>query len=131
MSKYSDLGLLILRIGVGVSFIINHGWMKITGGAERWEKIGGAVSVFGITFLPIFWGFMASFAEFFGAIFLILGIFFRQSAFLLACTMFVAAARHLSKGESASNPIELFFVFLALIFIGAGKYSIEEKFLKK
>ena len=127
----TDVGLLVLRIGVGASFVINHGWKKMSGGPEFWEKLGGTMQNFGITFLPAFWGFMASFAEFFCAIFLILGFFTKRSSILLAITMFVAAVHHLSKGESANYPIELFFVFLALAIIGGGKYSIDEKFLKK
>ncbi|MEZ4689878.1 MAG: DoxX family membrane protein [Ignavibacteria bacterium] len=64
LGKHSDLGILIIRIGIGISFILVHGLGKITGGPALWEKLGGAMSSFGINFLPTFWGFMAAFSEF-------------------------------------------------------------------
>ncbi len=89
-----DLGLLILRLGVGLSTAIFHGYGKIFGGPERWERIGGAMGNLGISFLPAFWGFMAAFSEFFCSIFLILGILFRPAALFLAFTMFIATLNH-------------------------------------
>ncbi len=41
ITKNKDLGLLILRIGVGLSMMIFHGFGKLKGGPELWEKIGG------------------------------------------------------------------------------------------
>ena len=37
-----DFGLLILRVGIGVMFII-HGWGKLIGGTDKWEAIGSNV----------------------------------------------------------------------------------------
>ena len=34
-----DTGLLILRIGIGVMFML-HGLPKITGGTEQWAQMG-------------------------------------------------------------------------------------------
>ena len=58
----SNLGLLVLRVGIGVCFMI-HGWPKIAGGPEQWTQLGGAVGNFGIPGPTVFWGFMAAFAE--------------------------------------------------------------------
>ena len=58
--KHLDIGLLIARIGMGIGFLYYHGWDKIMGGPERWEGLGGAMSRFGIDFLPVFWGFMSA-----------------------------------------------------------------------
>lgn len=55
-------GLLLLRIGIGITFIL-HGWPKLAGGVAYWEAVGKAMEVVGITFAPAFWGFMAGFAE--------------------------------------------------------------------
>ena len=44
--------------------------------------------------------------------------------------MLVAAVSHLSRGDGlsgASHAIELGIVFLSLIVIGAGKYSVDEQ----
>ena len=77
LKKFStDYGLLIIRIGIGVMFML-HGYPKLLGGAEMWEKIGGSMGNIGIHFAPTFWGFMASFAEFAGGLCLVVGFLFR------------------------------------------------------
>ncbi|MEK6673365.1 MAG: DoxX family protein [Nitrospirota bacterium] len=129
LSKYKDFGLLILRIGLGVMFLW-HGYPKLIGGPGIWEKLGMAMTVIGVKTLPVFWGFMAAFSEFFGGICLILGILFRPACILLTTTMAVAATMHLGKGDGlkvAAHAIEDGIVFLSLIFIGPGKYSIDRK----
>ncbi len=128
LNKYKDYGLLILRIGIGFMFIF-HGAPKMFGGPERWERIGGAMASVGIKFLPVFWGFMASFSDFIGGICIVLGLFFGPMCILLTITMTIAAVGHLSRGEGlgrASHAIENGIVFLSLIFIGPGKYSLDE-----
>ncbi len=129
LNKHRHTGLLILRIGLGCMFLF-HGAPKLFGGPEKWEQIGMAMAVLGIGFIPTFWGLMAAISEFIGGICLILGLFFRPACTLLAITMMVAAASHLSRGEGlggASHAIEDGIVFLSLILIGAGKYSLDEK----
>src|SRR5687767_2021052 len=127
-----DLGLLILRVGIGIMFMI-HGWPKITGGTEMWTNIGGSMGNLGIDFAPAFWGFMAAFAEFFGGLFLVLGLFFRITNFLLVFTMIVAAIVHL-KGDvgfgGASHAIEAGILFFSLIFIVPGRYSLDAMFFR-
>ena len=80
---YNDLGLFLIRIGIGLSMMIFHGYPKIKGGPELWTNLGSDMSVVGINFLPVFWGFMAGFSEFFCSILLIIGILFRPAAFYL------------------------------------------------
>lgn len=121
-----DFGLLLLRVGIGVMFII-HGWGKLTGGTERWEAIGSNVSNLGIDFGHTMFGFMAAFSEVFGGLFLILGILWIPANLLLLITMIVATQYHFSNGDSfsaISHPIEAGILFLALIFIGPGKYRL-------
>jgi len=127
-AKHSDAGILILRVGVGIAFIFTHGWNKISGGPELWAKIGGSMTNLGITFAPVFWGFMAAISEFGGGILLLFGLFTRPAAALMAFTMVVAATQHLSKLDPWARviyPTEMFSVFMALLFIGAGKYSLD------
>src|SRR5512139_1900015 len=129
LGKHKDFGLLILRLGLGAMFVW-HGAPKLMGGPGSWEKIGLAMTSVGITILPAFWGLMAAVAEFFGGICLILGFQFRLSCLFLAVTMAVAASMHFGKGEGlrgASHAIEDGIVFLSLIIIGPGKYSIDRK----
>ena len=128
----AGVGLLVVRLGVGLSTLIFHGWGKITGGPDLWARYGTHMGNLGITFLPGFWGFMAAFAEFGCSILLILGIFFRPAATLLAFTMLVAVLRHVNLPDDArgagwggaSHALELFAVFLGLLFTGPGRYTI-------
>ena len=133
-SKNLDLGLLILRIGIGLSMMIFHGFGKVKGGPELWTKLGGTMENFGIDFLPVFWGFMAAFSEFFGSFLLVIGVLFRPAAFLLAATMVVAAFRHLNLPpgadgagwSGASHALELLTVYVALFLTGPGKYKLSK-----
>ena len=127
--KNKDLGLLILRVGIGASFVIFHGADKMFGGPAKWEAIGGAMGVFDIHFFPAFWGFMCALAEFGGGILLIVGYQTRIAAILMAFNMFVASSVLLTKGGTASPsyPIEIGIVFVALIFLGAGRYSLDKE----
>ena len=128
LSRYKDAGLLLLRIGLGIMFIL-HGLPKLSGGPEAWTRVGAAAKYVGLDFLPAFWGFMAAFSEVFGGIFLIIGFLFRPACLMLLATMAVAAVMHIGKGDGfnvASHAIEAGIVFLSLIFIGPGKYSIDK-----
>jgi len=134
LSKYADAGILFLRIGIGFAFIFVHGWGKIFGGPELWTKLGGSMANLGITFAPTFWGFMAAAAEFGGGILILFGLFTRPASAFLAFTMLVAFIQHTSKLDPWNRviyPMEMFAVFMALLFIGAGKYSIDALISKK
>jgi uncharacterized membrane protein YphA (DoxX/SURF4 family) len=85
-----DLGIFLLRVGFGFSMLIFHGYGKLTGGPEKWAKIGESLQTFGIDSYPVFWGFMAVFAEFFCSAFIIAGVFFMPAAFFLSVNMIVA-----------------------------------------
>ncbi|MFW5871317.1 MAG: DoxX family protein [Verrucomicrobiota bacterium] len=133
-----DIGLLVLRIGIGSMFIW-HGHSKLFGGPEMWAGVGQAMGNLGIGFGAPFWGFMAAFAEFFGGIFLILGIFTRVACALMAFTMLVGATMHLKQGDGlsvAAHALELMIVFISVFIMGAGRFSVgrmlpdSAKFLK-
>ena len=129
-NKFRNHGLLLLRVGIGVMFVM-HGYPKITGGPEKWAQIGGAISYLGINFAPAFWGFMAASSEFFGGFFLIFGFLFRPAAAMLLIVMVTAVAMHLGSGDDlmrASHAIESGILFLGLIFIGPGRFSVDELF---
>lgn len=136
--RHRDLGLLILRIGIGLMFM-SHGWPKLIGGVEKWVGVGGAMAHFGINFGFTFWGFMAAITEFGGGLMLILGFFSRPVLAALFFTMIVAAMVHFNMPpdkpgagfKGAAHAIELGIVFFSLIFIGPGKYSLDEKLTKK
>ncbi|MFD2514867.1 DoxX family protein [Pontibacter locisalis] len=127
--RYKNFGLLLLRIGIGIMFIL-HGWPKLAGGPERWEAIGQNMELVGIDFAPVFWGFMAGFAEAVGGALLMLGLLFRPACLLLLFTMIIATIRHVVAGDGFggySHALEAAILFFSLFFIGPGKYSLDRK----
>lgn len=134
LNNHKDLGVLLLRIGIGLSEIFTHGGPKIMGGPEAWAKVGTAMANYGITFYPVFWGLMAALSEFAGGILVLFGLYIRPAAAFMAFTMITAFIGHISRHDPwgvASHPIELVAVFLCLIFLGSGKYSLNYLFFKK
>jgi putative oxidoreductase len=124
----SDWGLFFLRLGIGFSFAFIHGLPKLLGGVPKWEKLGHNMSHLHITWMPVFWGFMAMFAEFFGGLFLILGIFVRPAAVLMLFTMSIAIFAHLSDGDSYKDMVEIFEIsggLLCLLIMGGGSISLK------
>ena len=118
----ANAGLLILRVFIGAA-MLTHGWGKLFGGLEQFT---GFVAKLNIPF-PSVTAFLAAFAESIGALLLALGLLTRPSAFLLACTMAVAAlVAHAGQGFAAQESAWLYF-FPALFFLlkGAGRWSLD------
>lgn len=129
LSQYKDLGLLIIRVGLGAMFIY-HGYPKLIGGADTWAGLGSSTKYVGIHFAPIFWGFMAALVETLGGFFVIVGLAFRPVCLLLVVNLIIAAATHIGKGDGlqgAAHAIEDAIMFAGLFFIGPGKYSVDKK----
>ena len=122
--------LTFLRIGIGLAFVF-HGYPKLMGGIETWTWLGGSMENLGISFYPAFWGFMAAATEFFGGIFLILGLFFKPSTILLAFTMLTALVFHISNGDAfsaTSHPLKMLIVFIFMFFAGPGSAALDNNF---
>ncbi len=123
-----DIALLILRVGIGIMFIL-HGYPKMMGGMEKWIGLGSyGMGSIGINYFPAFWGFMAAFSELFGGLMILFGIYIRYFSILLFITMLVAISSHLAGGDGimgASHAIESAVVFVCLFFSGPGNYSIK------
>jgi putative oxidoreductase len=125
--KSRDYGLLLLRVGIGLMFVVVHGFPKVAGGPQAWESLGKTMAILGITFAPMFWGFMATASEFAGGICLVSGVLFRPACLLMAFTMFIAELANLHGGYGlASQPLELLILFLSFIFIGPGKFTFRQ-----
>lgn len=129
LGKYQNFALLLMRVGLGAMFIL-HGFPKIIGGPEKWQKLGTAVDYMGVHSWYGVFGFLAAFSEFFGGIALVLGVAFRPAMLLMAGTMAVATSMHLGKGDGvlgAAHAIEMCVTFAALFFIGPGAHSIDKR----
>lgn len=129
LGSYRNTGLFIIRVGLGVMFVL-HGYPKLLGGPDKWVQLGSATKYIGIHFAPAFWGFMAACTETFGGFLLVLGLAFRPVCILLVINLVVAALMHLGTGgglEQAAHAIEDAIVFAGLLFVGPGRYSVDKK----
>lgn len=121
-----DLGRLILRLALGI-LVLMHGLAKLSSG------IGGIESMLVAKSLPAFFAWGAYIGEVIAPILVILGIYQRLGALLIALNMVVAIVlAHSHQLFMVNNmggwQLELQGMFLftgiALIFLGAGAYSL-------
>jgi putative oxidoreductase len=130
LDRWSDGGLLILRVGTGALFLFVHGLPKLMGGPDKWESVGKAVGYLDINFGHVAWGLAAALAETLGGFFFIIGWFLRPAALALFVTMTIASIwRYYPFGgwDAAAHPAAMAVVCLGLLFTGAGKYSLDAK----
>jgi len=129
LGNYRNFGLLIIRVGLGIMFIL-HGYPKLLGGPEKWEAIGSSTKYVGVHFFPTFWGLMSGCTETFGGFLLVIGLAFRPVCLLLLVNLIVATFMLFGTGsgvEQAAHAIEDAVVFAGLIFVGPGRYSVDGK----
>ncbi len=125
--KYHDVALLLLRIGVGLVFIV-AGWGKLTG-------IEGTQGFFGQLGIPLA-GLMAwvvAIVEFFGGLMVLFGAYARIPNLLLAIIMVVALLTTKLGGEFSAARVDILLLLMtsALFILGSGKYSIDAVLNKK
>ena len=129
LGKYRNTGLFIMRAGLGI-MMMYHGYPKLLGGPDQWAAVGDSTKYLGINFTPAIWGLLAAVTETFGGFLILIGLAFRPACIFLMVTMAVAATMHLRNGDGlmvASHALELGTVFLGLVLIGPGKYSVDKK----
>ena len=128
LTKFRDFGLLLFRLGFGLSFAIAWGIPKLMGGPAAWAKRGGSMKLLGITFAPTLWGFMGAFSECVGALLFAVGFLFRPACALLCFTMAVATLVNLNGDgfPKAWQSIHYALIFFCFLFIGPGKYSFDK-----
>ena len=136
-SKWTtDTSALILRVATGLIFI-PHGYSKVFGSGGP-SAFAADLPGYGV---PAFLGYLAAYAEFFGAILLIAGLLTRLDALLLAGTMFVAAFvvqlpdalrdpdnaghRFFASMHAIELPLALLVIALVLLLIGPGRFSLD------
>src|SRR5215475_10878409 len=127
LESLQPLGLLILRIGLGLIFL-SHGYPKLM---KPNLEMQHAFVQHG---LPAQFVYVAGVFETFGGLLLILGLFTRPAALLLAIEMGVAIWKmHSSGGIMAVHLYEFPFALAAACFalatIGPGSVSVDEGLL--
>ena len=123
LDKLKTLGLLVLRVALGASFIF-HGYPKLSDPAHPLKTFPG----YGF---PSYFAYIFGIVEVFGGGLLIAGLFTRGAALLLAIEMGLVLGRSVvpSVGIYAFGryefPLLLGAMALALVTTGAGLISID------
>lgn len=132
-----DAALFIIRVVIGLLFI-GHGLAKLQAPMGV-QSLALGLGAMGFPW-PLMWAWVVALVEAVGGLFLVLGIFTRISALLLAVIMGVAivkvkwAAGLLSapgKGLGLDYPLIYLMALLPAFLQGPGKYSIEGSFKKE
>jgi putative oxidoreductase len=121
----TSLGLLALRLWIGLTMMLHHGLDKLT----HFDKYSQHfVNFLGLG--PNVSLCLTIFAEFFASALLALGLLTRFSAFVLTINMSVAFIMVHKMALSGPMPGELAFIYLAiyvtLLLAGAGKFSLDK-----
>ncbi|MFL6584660.1 MAG: DoxX family protein [Chthoniobacterales bacterium] len=125
LAKYNEFGLLLLRVTLGLVFVILVAPV-LMGGTGAWSRFGSGIHVLGIHSHYAVWGFLGALLACIGAVLMIFGLFFRLGIlFCLVIALFhaLAASRNLHAGLM---PIGTGLVLLSALFIGPGKYSVDK-----
>lgn len=137
LSSPASFAPLALRVPAGIIFMA-HGAQKLFGwfGGYGLEGTGKWMASIGLE--PGFlMALMAGSAEFFGGLFILLGLLTRPTAFVLAITMLVAIVTvHLDKGLFMSNGgyefgLALLAMSVSLLASGAGRLSVDNLLLSR
>ncbi len=131
LSPHRDWSALFLRIAVGVIFIA-HGRQKLFGGLAGF---GQYLESLGVP-LPGLSAVLIALIEFLGGICLLLGLFTRWAALLIALNMLGAILLvHLPHGLTGPGgfefPLALLAAALSLAFTGGQKFSLEHSLFKR
>lgn len=124
-----DIGKLILRVSIAVLMLF-HGFSKLQNGIDGIKFLVTSAG------LPEFFAYGVFLGEIVFPILIILGLFTRISSLFFALTMvfaiFLAHGGEIFALEKTGGPvIELALLYLlasiSIMFIGAGKYSLDAK----
>ena len=128
MAVAIGLGLLVLRLGLGIAMALAHGVGKLP------VSEGFVANTASLGFpLPTVFAWAAALSEFAGGLLLALGLLTRPAAAALVSTMLVAF--FLAHAGDPFGDREMAFIygvgFLALLFAGGGRYSLDAVFFRE
>ena len=129
LDSYRDLGLLVLRVGFGATFFWYHGYPKLSGGPDTWERIGSAVSSVGITFGFPAWGLAAGLVEGVGGLLFAAGLFFRPVCVAMLTVMAMATLDQFGRAmPQPEHALKNAFVLAGMFLVGPGRYTLAALF---
>jgi putative oxidoreductase len=121
-SPSAHIGLLIGRLGLGLTIAFAHGMGKLPPA----QGLVDGVAAIGFP-MPYVFAWCAALSEFLGGIFLALGLFARPSAAALSFTMAVAAFLVHANDPFSKKEFAMVYLFgfLIILFTGPGRYSLD------
>lgn len=125
----NDIAAIFPRIILSLVFIF-HGGQKMFGwfGGAGLEDTAAFMNI--QLNIPLFFAYLAAIAEFFGAVFILLGLFTRFSALFLGITMLVAIVTvhpnsFLISEGGMEYPLTLLFMAILSFILGPGHISLD------
>ena len=123
LDRLQPLALLVMRLALGV-VMVAHGYHKVFGGLHHHVQF---VSSLG---LPGWTAYLSAFAEFFGGLLVLAGLFTRAAALAICVDMVVAIAKvHFHNGLMGPTgyefPLALASLAFALVFFGSGPIAFD------
>lgn len=123
-----DLGLLVLRLGFGLTLAFSHGFGKVS-------ALGKFVDGVAARGMPAPWvlGPAAALSEFAGGILLAIGLFTRPSALFVLVTMLVAAFHIHAADPFSKKELAIMYALAsaAILIAGPGRFSVDAAWLGK
>jgi len=127
LAKYADFGLLLLRLSIGILFVL-YAAPVLLGGPGAWAHFGNGARNWGIHSHYQLWGFLGALIGCIGGVLIIFGLFFRIGV-LLVLVLAIGHAIGVTHGSGfriALPSIEICFVLAGILFVGPGKYSVDK-----
>ncbi|HXY24187.1 MAG TPA: DoxX family protein [Candidatus Acidoferrum sp.] len=123
-----DLGLLVLRCGVGLCLVMVHGWSKLGNAVafcrgHHWEFIE-LVRRLGFP-APGFFAVCAALSESVGAALVTCGLYTRLAAATVTFNMLVASYAELKDGTSIESAYLYGLPFFTVLLAGPGRLSLD------
>lgn len=129
LDKYRDAGMLLMRGGAGLVFVL-LAWPAFAAGETRWTQIGQMFNAFGIKDGYVFFGLLIAVIQLLGGLLLIVGALTRFAATLLLLSMGVVIAHAVDQGNEFKNwssAVIAGALLAGLMVMGPGRYSIDSR----
>jgi putative oxidoreductase len=127
LAKYREFGLLLIRISIGLLFIL-YTAPALMGRPTAWARFGAAARNLGLHSHFQLWGFIGALFGCVGGVLIIFGLFFRIGV-LLVLILAIGHAIGVTHGggfRMAMPSIEICFILAGVLFVGPGAYSIDK-----
>jgi putative oxidoreductase len=123
-----SLGLLVLRISMGLMMAFGHGWGKLAAYGERAAGFPDPLGIGGPLSMAL-----TVFAEFFCSLALVAGLFTRGVVIPLIITMLMAALVIHGDDPWGKKELALMYLFpyLTILIAGPGRYSLDALFPRR